>query len=270
MLEEDPAMTTRPTGRSLEGQVAIVTGGGSGIGRAIADAFAGAGAAVVVAGRRPDPLEETVAAIEEQGGRAVAAPTDVTDVGQAEALVERAVATFGTLDVLVNNAGAAPFVSDLRNVRIDGFEKYFRLNYFGAVYVTKAAASVLLDRGSGCVLNVASIAGLTATPGEEYYGDAKAALIHFTRSLARAWAPAGVRVNALAPGWVKTAMTDPLRATDERNRGVLDAIPMGRWGRPEEIAGPALFLCSPASSFITGSVLVVDGGQTTGAMETLL
>jgi NAD(P)-dependent dehydrogenase (short-subunit alcohol dehydrogenase family) len=263
-------MTTDASARSLEGQVAIVTGGGSGIGRAIAETFAGAGAAVVVAGRRPDPLEETVAAIQAGGGRAAAAPTDVTDRAQAQALVERAVDAFGTVDVLVNNAGAAPFVSGLRDVRIDGFEKYFGLNYFGAVYVTKAAAPVLLDRGSGCVLNVASIAGLTATPGEEYYGDAKAALIHFTRSLAREWAASGVRVNALAPGWVMTAMTDPLRTTDERSRRVVEAIPMGRWGRPEEIAGPALFLCSPAASFITGSILVVDGGQTTGAMESLV
>ena len=250
----------------VDGQAAIVTGGGSGIGRAIAVAFAGAGASVAVAGRRADALSETVEAITTSGGRAVAVPADVMDPGQVQALVDRTVEEFGTLDIVVNNAGAAPFMSSLADARLEGFEKYFRVNYMGAVYVTKAAGAILLAKRSGCVLNVASVAGFIATPGEAYYGDAKAAMIHFTRTVAREWATSGVRVNAVAPGWVDTPINASLRAIPDVNRGILDSIPMGRWGEPEEIAAAALFLCSPSASFITGSVLVVDGGQTTSAL----
>jgi NAD(P)-dependent dehydrogenase (short-subunit alcohol dehydrogenase family) len=204
-----------------------------------------------------------------EGARVLPVPTDVGDQAQVQALMDRTVADLGGLDVLVNNAGAAPFMAPLEDVRLEGFEKYFRLNFMSAVLCTKAAGVVLLRQRSGCVLNIASVGGLIATPAEGYYGAAKAAMIQFTRTMAREWAEAGIRVNALAPGWVDTSMSESLRATPEGDRRIVDSIPLGRWGRAEEIAAAALFLCSPAASFITGAVLVADGGQTTGTLTGL-
>jgi NAD(P)-dependent dehydrogenase (short-subunit alcohol dehydrogenase family) len=254
----------------LQGKTAIITGGSKGIGKAIAQAFSGAGAAVALAARGPADLERTAKQIEASGGRALAVPTDVTDPEQAQSLVDRTVAELGTVDILVNNAGAAPFLSTLDQIRLEGFDKYFRLNFNGAVHCTKAVASVLLPKGEGCVLNVASVAGFIASPGLTYYASAKAALISFTRTMAQEWAAYRVRVNALAPGWIETEMNEPARQMiPEFNRRVLDSIPLGRWGTPEDVAGAALFMCSPAASFITGSVLVVDGGQTLSALTGL-
>jgi NAD(P)-dependent dehydrogenase (short-subunit alcohol dehydrogenase family) len=194
----------------------------------------------------------------------------VTEPEQVQNLVETTVAELGTVDILVNNAGAAPFVSTLDQIRLEGFDKYFRLNFNGAVYCTKAVAPVLLAKGDGCVLNVSSVAGFIASPGLTYYASAKAALISLTRTTAQEWASYKVRVNALAPGWIETEMNESARRTiPEFNRSVLDSIPLGRWGTPEDVAGAALFLCSPAASFITGSVLVVDGGQTLSTLTGL-
>jgi 3-oxoacyl-[acyl-carrier protein] reductase len=178
---------------------------------------------------------------------------------------------FGTLDILVNNAGAAPFMSTLDQIRLEGFEKYFRVNFTSAVLCTRAVAPVMLARGEGCaVLNVASVAGFIASPGLSYYASAKAALISLTRTVAQEWAPYRVRVNALAPGWVQTDMNEPARQMiPEFNRRVLESIPLGRWGTADDVAGAALFLCSPAASFITGSVLIVDGGQTLSTLTGL-
>jgi len=251
---------------SLAGTVALVTGGSRGIGKAIARVLAEAGADVAVAARGAEELDRAAAEIgaAREGARVLAVPTDVSDEAAVRSLVDRTVGELGRLDILVNNAGAAPFLASLDDVRIEGFEKYFRLNFMSAVLCTKAAAPTLLAQRSGVVLNIASVAGLIATPGEAYYGAAKAAMIQFTRTMAREWAVAGIRVNALAPGWVDTPLNESLRAIPEVNQRILDAIPMGRWGRVEEIAAAALFLCSPAASFITGSTVIVDGGQTTG------
>lgn len=252
---------------SLEGKTAVITGGSKGIGRAIAQTFAGAGARVVLAARGAEELDKAAREIESNGGRAIAIPTDVSDNEQVEALMAKAVEGFGSIDILVNNAGAAPFFSTIDQMRMDGFEKYFRIDFTSAVFCTRAAAPHLLANEGNCVLNVASVAGYIASPGLTYYASAKAALINFTRTVAQEWASSKVRVNALAPGWIATEMNAVARATNPSFvRGMLDSIPLGRLGEPEDVAAAALFLCSPAASFITGSVLVLDGGQTLSAL----
>lgn len=250
------------TSFSLDGRVAVITGGSKGIGKAIALAFAGAGADVALGARGQPELEAAAGEVEALGRRALPVATDVTDPAAVQNLVDRTVEAFGGFDILVNNAGGAPFSATIEAMRPEGFEKYFRLNFLSAWYATRASAPVLLGRRSSCVLNVASVAAFIATPGITYYGSAKAALVSLTRTVAQEWAGSGVRVNALAPGWIDTDMNAFMRSSPEIEQSILSQIPLGRWGRAEEIAAAALFLCSPAAAFITGATLVVDGGQT--------
>ncbi|MGH2712216.1 MAG: SDR family NAD(P)-dependent oxidoreductase [Actinomycetota bacterium] len=251
----------------LDGKVALVTGGSKGIGRAIALAYADAGADVALAARGAEALEKTAKEIEERGRRAIFVPTDVADAEQVAALVERTTSELGGLDILVNNAGTAPFLSTVESIRLDGFEKYFRINFMSAVFATQAAAKALLAKGDqACVVNVASVAGFIASPGLTYYSSAKAAMINFTKTCAREWAPHGVRVNAIAPGWIETEMNEGARQDPGWYDTIKNMVPMGRWGTAEEVASVALFLASDASKYMTGSVVVVDGGQTVTAL----
>jgi len=246
----------------LEGKVAVVTGAGRGIGRAIAVAMASAGADVAVASRTEPELEAVAEEIRGLGRRPLVVRTDASVEAEMAALVERTVAELGGLDIMVNNAGVAPFLATFLDTRPDGFEKHFGINFWSAVYGTRAAGRIMVEQGSGCVLNLASIDAFMIDPGLSYYGAAKAAIVNLTRSTALEWAASRVRVNALAPGWIDTPMNKAERNDPEAEAKILSAIPMGRWGRPEEIAAAAVFLCSPAASFITGETLIIDGGQT--------
>jgi 2-deoxy-D-gluconate 3-dehydrogenase len=246
----------------LEGKVAVVTGAGRGIGRAIAVAMASAGADVALAARTEPELETVAEEIRGLDRHALVVRTDASVEAEMAALIERTVAELGALDVMVNNAGVAPFLATFLDTRSDGFEKHFGINFWSAVYGTRAAGRIMVEQGSGCVLNLASIDAFMIDPELSYYGAAKAAIVNLTRSTALEWAASGVRVNALAPGWIDTPMNEAERNDPVAEARILSAIPMGRWGRPEEIAAAAVFLCSPAATFITGETLIIDGGQT--------
>jgi NAD(P)-dependent dehydrogenase (short-subunit alcohol dehydrogenase family) len=245
----------------LQGKTALVTGASRGIGRAIAEGYADAGADVALLARNEELLGEVAAAVEGRGRRAVVLVCDVTDRDGVEAAVEEAVAGLGRLDVVVNNAGGNNFMSPFTTMRFSGWEKAQRLNVDSTVHVCQAVGPHLLAQGSGSVINVASVAGLAATPFMSHYGAAKAAVLSLTRSLAVEWAHANVRVNALVPGWVATDLTEFARADGgAAGQALISRVPMQRWATADEMTGPAVFLGSDASSFVTGQALVVDGG----------
>jgi NAD(P)-dependent dehydrogenase (short-subunit alcohol dehydrogenase family) len=242
----------------LTGKTALITGASRGIGAAIAAAFVAAGAKVAVNSRGAEQLRTTA----DEVGAAAVLPGDVTDEEAARAVVAGAIDGLGQLDVVVNNVGGNGVMVPFPQLRFPGWTKVMRLNVDSAVHVLQAAAPHLLERRTGSVINVASVAGLSATPAMAQYGASKAALISLTRTLAVEWASTGVRVNALCPGWTATDLNRTLWENEEVYAGLTATIPMGRWAKAEEMAGPAVFLASDASSFMTGQTLVVDGGQT--------
>jgi NAD(P)-dependent dehydrogenase (short-subunit alcohol dehydrogenase family) len=245
----------------LTGKGAFVTGASRGIGRSIAVALAEAGADVALVARSEDGLAETASAVTAVGRKAFVIPADVTSQEAVSEAVATAIDQLGDVDVVVNNAGGSNFMVGFRDLRLSGWEKLMRLNLDSAVYVCHAFASHLLDRGQGSVINVASVAGVAASPLLTPYGAAKAGLISLTKSLAVEWGSQGVRVNALCPGWTATDLNRNLWLDPEAGPATIATVPMGRWGTPEEMAGPAVFLASDASSYMTGQVLIVDGGQ---------
>jgi NAD(P)-dependent dehydrogenase (short-subunit alcohol dehydrogenase family) len=242
----------------LTGKTALITGASRGIGAAIAAAFVAAGAKVALNSRGVEQLQKTA----DEVGAAAVLPGDVTDQEAARAVVAGAIDGLGQLDVVVNNVGGNGVMVPFPQLRFPGWTKVMRLNVDSAVHVLQAAGPHLLERRTGSVINVASVAGLSATPAMAQYGASKAALISLTRTLAVEWASTGVRVNALCPGWTATDLNRTLWENEEVYAGLTATIPMGRWARAEEMAGPAVFLASDASSFMTGQTLVVDGGQT--------
>ena len=239
----------------LDGQVALVTGASRGIGRAIATAYAEAGAKVMLSSRKQEGLDKAAAEI---GGDVDVFAAHAGDPVQAEACVAATLEHFGGLHILVNNAGTNPFWGPAMEIDLPRYDKTFEVNLRGPLVWTQLAWRAAMAERGGCVINVASIGGL-GTPGAvPIYANTKAALIHLTKALALELAPK-VRVNALAPGIVKTDMA---RAFWEGSEDALGSqFPLGRLGEPGDIAAAALFLASPAASWITGEVMVVDGGQ---------
>ena len=252
----------------LEGKVALVTGAGSGIGRASAEAFAREGARVVVADLSESDALETAAKIGEGGGEAATAIGDVTDGADAEAMVRAAVERYGGLDVLLNSAGITSRHGSLKDASPEeAWDKVIDINLKGTWMVSWHAVPEMERSGGGSIVNLASTMALVGYPvgigdGFNPYPPSKGGVIQFTRTLALAYARKGIRVNCLCPGYIATSLTADLRTNDETRRLTLDRTPMGRYGQPEEVANAALFLASDESSFITGSPLIVDGGYT--------
>jgi len=243
---------------SLHDRAVLITGAGRGIGQAIAVAFAEAGADVVVAARGRDALEETAERIRGHGRRALAVPTDVTDRAQLENLVARARSELGRIDVLVNNAGGGPFKDAMRTSE-QLFEGTLRFSLTSAFLLTRLVAPDMVARGKGAVLNISSVMGRVTSRGFLAYGVAKAGLAHMTRLLGNELAPK-VRVNALALGSIETPALTPFLADARMKEEMIRRTPMRRIGTVEDAAAAALYLCSDASSFVTGKVLEVDGG----------
>jgi NAD(P)-dependent dehydrogenase (short-subunit alcohol dehydrogenase family) len=249
-----------PPSFSLVDRVAIVTGASRGIGAAIARTFIGAGAKVVLASRKPEGLQQLA---QELGAAAHPFATHTGKESDCVAVVAEAVRRFGKADILVNNAGTNPYFGPLIHAENAAWDKTFEVNLKGYYWSSRELARHLVERNApGAIVNVASVLGLKASPLQGVYGMTKAAVISMTRTFAVELAGARIRVNAIAPGLVDTRLASALVSDDALSRLWLERTPTGRVATPDEISGAALFLASDASSYVTGEVLVVDGGTT--------
>lgn len=256
-------MKQQLTSGRLTNKVALITGGGTGIGAAVARRFAGEGASVVVTGRRPAPIQ---AVADEIGGVAVAG--DTSDNEHVAAAVSTAVARFGGLDIVVANA-AVSYEAGVMTIEDDRWQEMLQVNLGGVMKVCRAALSALKDRGRGAIVIVSSVGGLSAAPNSASYGTTKAGVIGLAKSMAYDYGPDNIRVNALCPGWVRTPMSESSMDMLAKEKGISQAeafklatahLPLRRPAEPAEIANCCLFLASDEASFVTGAVLVADGG----------
>ena len=245
----------------LDHELALITGGGSGLGLAMARCLAAAGARVVLAGRGESKLKQAAESI---GVQAAYVSHDVTKLAEAPALIEKVTQSFGPLTILINNAGV-----HLKKSAVDTTEEEFlqvlTTHVLGAHALSRAAAPGMIQRRSGSILFVASMASLFGIPKVVAYSAAKSAYVGMVRALATELSPDGVRVNAIAPGWIETDMSrGAMKGDPEREKKILGRTPMGRFGEPDDVGMAAVYLCSPAAKFITGVVLPVDGGVSIG------
>jgi len=245
---------------SLEGKVAIVTGGSRGIGRVIALGFAEAGANVVVCSRTLTDLEKVAEEIEALGRRSLAVETNIAVKSEVDNLVEKTLEKFGTIDILVNNA-AMNIMRPLTELREDGWDKVMNVGLKGYYLCSQAVAKVMIEKNSGNIINISSGAAVKAAPMLGAYSISKAGVVMLTQLLAADLARYNIRVNAIGPGMVKTGFSQPMWGNPDMLKVMESQIPLGRLAEPEEIMAVALFLASDASSYITGQTIYVDGGS---------
>ena len=247
----------------FEGKVAFITGGGTGIGRATAEAFAREGASVVVVGHTPDDIEQAASEIQQAGGKALAVTCDVAQSGQVKAAVERTLDTFGRLDFAFNNAGVEQPVKPLDEIGDEDFERLMEVDLRGVFLCTKHEVPAMLKNGGGAIVNTGSGAAVKGIAGQAGYCAAKFGVIGLTKAAALDYAARKIRVNAVCPGYVDTPMMQRFTGgTPEGWQKALGNVPAGRPASPEEIAGMVLWLCSDAGAYVIGQALVIDGGQT--------
>ena len=246
----------------LTGKTAIVTGGGKGIGRQMAEGLAEAGANLVLCARKAERCEQTAAELAELGVKALGMGCDVRDPEQVQAVVDRTVAEFGGVDILVNNAGVV-WGATPEDMPLEGWQKVVDVNLTGVFLFSQAAGRTMIEGGGGSIVNIASVAGLHGAPPEivntVVYHATKGGVIAFTRDLAWKWAAHGIRVNAIAPGWFPSDMANFV--LEHPGEELLRRVPLRRFGGPDDLKGPVVFLASDAAAYITGHTLVVDGGQ---------
>jgi meso-butanediol dehydrogenase/(S,S)-butanediol dehydrogenase/diacetyl reductase len=252
-------------GRRLEDRIAVITGAGSGIGRATAVRFAGEGAGLVLTDMNRKALQETLGLVEREGGEAVARKADVSVEDEVKALMDFALENRGRIDILCNNAGIPGDLANLESQDADVWRRVLQVNLMGAVFTTKYVVRHMQERRSGAIVNVASVAGIRSGAGGNAYSASKAALINFTRTAACDLGGYQVRVNAVCPGLIETGMTKAVfdyarKVGKEKKLGY--RCELRRYGRPEEVASVILFLASDDASYLTGQAIAVDGGNT--------
>ena len=245
----------------IPNKVAIITGSTRGIGLAIAQAFGQAGAKIVISSRKKENCEAGLRHLKMQGIAAISQPCNMSKRDQVEQLVNKAISQYGRLDIVVGCAASNPFFGSLTDIEDSAFEKIFATNLQGNLWLCKAALPHIANAGGGSVIMISSIAALRGTEGIGAYGVSKAALIQLTRNLAVEWGPKGIRVNSIAPGLIKTEFARELWEDPERMEKIENRTPLRRIGTPEDIAGVALFLASDASAYVTGQVIIADGGE---------
>lgn len=245
---------------NLKGKVALVTGASKGIGASMAEVFAEAGAKVIVSSRKQEALDEVANELKSKGGEAVGIACNVGDVVQIRQLAEKAVAMFGGVDIIVNNAATNPVFGAVLDTDETAFDKIINVNVKGIFELCKALYPSMKARGGGSIINISSIGGLTPEMGLGIYSVSKAALVMLTKVMAKEWGRDNIRANVVCPGLIQTKFSEALWKDDTMLKKTVGRLPISRIGQPDDLAGVALFLASEASAYTTGTVITVDGG----------